>query len=87
MLRTEPSGLHSESPFPEQAFQSRSLDLMDLGETLYPLFCISVHEHAWMSAGYGVWGKEEWLKTFWTVVDWGKVSANFHRLVVQHKEF
>jgi len=27
-----------------------------------------------MSAGYGVWGKEEYLKRFWTVLDWMKVS-------------
>ena len=26
-----------------------------LGRTLYPLFCVSVHEHVWMAAGYGVW--------------------------------
>ena len=27
-----------------------------LGRTLYPLFCVSVHEHVSMAAGYGVWG-------------------------------
>ena len=54
-------------------------ELVDLGEMLCPLFCISVHEHAWMSAGYGVWGKEEWLKKFWTVLDWSKVSKTYAR--------
>ncbi|KAE9404511.1 hypothetical protein BT96DRAFT_989328 [Gymnopus androsaceus JB14] len=49
-------------------------DVLMMGETLYPLFCISVNEHAWMSAGYSVWGKEEWLKKFWSVLDWEKVS-------------
>jgi Fe-Mn family superoxide dismutase len=44
---------------------------------MYPLFCLPVYEHAWMSAGFGVWGKEEWLKEFWTVLDWGKVSKAF----------
>ncbi|KAI0288238.1 hypothetical protein BC826DRAFT_1166307 [Russula brevipes] len=28
-----------------------------LGQTLFPLFCVSVHEHAWMAGGYGVWGR------------------------------
>jgi Fe-Mn family superoxide dismutase len=36
-----------------------------------------VHEHAWLSAGYGIWGKEEYLKRFWTVLDWKKVSDAF----------
>ncbi|KAG5337099.1 hypothetical protein E4T56_gene3009 [Termitomyces sp. T112] len=51
-----------------------------LGETLFPLFCISVNEHAWMAAGYGVWGKEAWLKEFWTVLDWKKVSQAYERI-------
>ena len=29
-------------------------ELDALGQTLYPLFCVSVHEHAWMAAGYGL---------------------------------
>jgi len=49
------------------------------GDDISPLMCISVHEHAWMSAGLGVWGKEEYLRRFWSVVDWRKVS-NVYRL-------
>ena len=45
-----------------------------VGDDLSPLMCLSVHEHAWMSAGLGVWGKEEYLRRFWSVVDWRKVS-------------
>jgi Fe-Mn family superoxide dismutase len=56
-------------------------DLTTLGETLFPLFCISAHERAWISAGYGVWGKEEWLKHFWTVLDWHKVSEAYGKWV------
>lgn len=53
-------------------------DLLDASEqVLFPLFCVSVHEHAWMAAGYGVWGKEEWLRKFWTVLDWEKVSKSY----------
>jgi Fe-Mn family superoxide dismutase len=55
--------------------------LTTLGETLFPLFCISVHECAWITAGYGVWGKEEWLKHFWTVLDWSKVSQAYGKWV------
>ncbi|KAG6833868.1 hypothetical protein H0H87_011802 [Tephrocybe sp. NHM501043] len=54
---------------------------MNLGEVLYPLFCISVHEHAWMSAGYGVWGKEEWLRQFWSVLNWKKVSESYVNII------
>jgi Fe-Mn family superoxide dismutase len=56
-------------------------DLTTLGETLYPLFCIGVHERAWLTAGYGVWGKEEWLKQFWTVLDWRKVSDAYTKWI------
>ena len=52
-------------------------DFDKIGTQLYPLFCLSVHEHAWLTAGYGVWGKEEYLKRFWTVLDWKKVSDAF----------
>lgn len=44
---------------------------------LYPLFCVPVREHAWISAGYGVFGQEQWLKQFWTVLDWEKVSTRY----------
>jgi len=48
--------------------------LRTAGDDLSPLMCLSVHEHAWMSAGLGVWGKEEYLRRFWSVVNWRKVS-------------
>ena len=49
----------------------------DVGKKLFPLLALSVHEHAWMSAGYGIWGKEEYVKRFWSVVDWSFVSAGY----------
>ncbi|KAJ7590709.1 Manganese/iron superoxide dismutase [Mycena floridula] len=64
----------------EQAANKKGPDLV--GVTLYPLFCLSVHEHAWMSAGYGINGKEEWLKQFWSVVDWKKVSENYDKAYI-----
>jgi Fe-Mn family superoxide dismutase len=53
--------------------------LDSLGRTLYPLFCVSVHEHAWMAAGYGVWGKETYLERFWTCLDWAAVRDAYER--------
>ncbi|KAI0698865.1 Manganese/iron superoxide dismutase [Cytidiella melzeri] len=59
--------------------ESRGSDVTAMTDKLYPLFCVSVHEHAWMSAGYGVWGKEEWMKKFWAVVNWEQASVHFTR--------
>lgn len=53
-----------------------SRDLTTLGEYIYPLFCISVHEHCWL-LDHGIWGKEKYLKEFWTVVDWSQVIKRF----------
>ncbi|KAI0334885.1 manganese and iron superoxide dismutase [Cubamyces sp. BRFM 1775] len=58
----------------------KSLDPERIGEVLYPLLCVSVHEHAWVGAGYGVWGKEEYMKRFWTVVDWHKVNSMYTKV-------
>lgn len=52
----------------------KPISLNTLGATLYPLFCVSVHEHAWMAAGYGVWGKETYLERFWSCLDWAAVK-------------
>ena len=71
-----PNSIYVSDPNPRTATMTK-VEMMYLGEVLYPLFCVSVHEHAWMSAGYGVWGKEEWLKKFWTVLDWEKVSRSY----------
>ena len=60
-----------------------TMDFNYVGTHLYPLFCVSVHEHAWLTAGYGIWGKEEYLKRFWTVLDWKKVSDAFNRFAPQ----
>ncbi|KAF7301604.1 Manganese superoxide dismutase [Mycena indigotica] len=54
---------------------------LHIGEVLYPLFCVSVHEHAWLSAGYGVWGKEAWLREFWSVLNWNKVSQAYESIL------
>jgi Fe-Mn family superoxide dismutase len=54
-----------------------AVDALNSGDVLYPLFCISVHEHAWLYAGFGIWGKEAWLREFWTVLNWKQVSSAY----------
>lgn len=49
------------------------------GDKLSPLFCVSVHEHAWLH-DYGVWGKEEYLTRFWNALDWGRVARLYYEL-------
>jgi len=56
------------------------------GEYLNPLLCISIHEHAWIGSGYGVWGKRDYLKAFWSVVDWGKVAGHFNHWIAMHSK-
>ncbi|KAF8974697.1 Manganese/iron superoxide dismutase [Flammula alnicola] len=68
-------GPPGDSPLADQP--ASKPNIMQVGKTLFPLFCIPVYEHAWMSAGYGVWGKEPWLREFWSVLDWGKVSKAY----------
>jgi Fe-Mn family superoxide dismutase len=33
-----------------------------------------------MSAGFGVWGKEAWIKEFWKVLDWKKISKTYDHI-------
>jgi Fe-Mn family superoxide dismutase len=90
-----PRSIHSDSldAQPASFFSSDTYahnlppNILKVGEIICPLFCVSVHEHAWMSAGYGVWGKEEWLKKFWTVLDWGEVSRSFEKFVPDEQRF
>ncbi|KAI0829335.1 Manganese/iron superoxide dismutase [Trametes gibbosa] len=71
----KPSRLHSLEPSQEE------VKTKNLGKVVYPLLCLSVHEHAWVDAGYGVWGKEEYLKRFWTVVNWANASKILDKLI------
>ncbi|EIN10327.1 hypothetical protein PUNSTDRAFT_50985 [Punctularia strigosozonata HHB-11173 SS5] len=62
--------------------ETEKQELDSVGEDLFPLFCVSVNEHAWMAGGYGVWGQEEYLKRFWTVLDWAKVSQAYAKFAI-----
>lgn len=55
----------------------------NVADCLYPLFCLPTYEHAWLSAGFGVWGKEDWLKEFWTVLDWEKISKTYADIAIK----
>ncbi|THH12325.1 hypothetical protein EW145_g86 [Phellinidium pouzarii] len=52
---------------------------LTIGAKVYPLMCLSIHEHAWISGGLGVWGKEEYVRRFFSVVNWSKVSDTFQK--------
>ncbi|KAJ7638475.1 manganese superoxide dismutase [Roridomyces roridus] len=80
----KPVGLYSNYR-PPVTPQNKS-DTINAGETLYPLFCVSVNEHAWVSAGYGVWGKEAWLREFWNVLNWRQVSQAYDNVMALSKK-
>lgn len=78
ILDTTASSIFDPLSPAEAAGPNTSTDRLEsVGSVIYPLFCVPVYEHAWISAGFGVWGKEDWLKEFWTVLDWEKVSKAY----------
>lgn len=87
-IRRTATGLHSGLDQPTGPRSPTMGGMLTAGEILYPLFCVPVYEHAWMSAGYGVWGKEQWLKEFWSVLNWGRVDAAYQAVwkAIQKKE-
>lgn len=66
------------TPTSQASVTDRQLKDDEIGDILTPLLCVSVQEHAWIGGGYGVWGKEEYLKQFWTVVNWERVERALH---------
>ena len=76
-----PRDMYSSSYDADRTLNKTEKDARKTGETLFPLFCVSVHERAWISAGYGVWGKEEYMKRFWSVVDWNKAVKVYENVV------
>lgn len=49
------------------------------GSNVYPLACVSLHEHAWMSAGLGVWGKEAYVSRWLSALNWEKVEQTYNK--------
>ncbi|KAG9000312.1 hypothetical protein FRB90_011836 [Tulasnella sp. 427] len=57
-----------------------------LGRDLIPLLTCSIHEHCWLR-DHGVWGKKEYLKEFWSVVDWRKLGTSYERLYASARKY
>lgn len=74
-----PNSIYSKNENSPQTTKTLT-DTLHAGEVLFPLFCISVQEHAWLTAGYGVWGKEAWLREFWSVLNWRQVSEGYKQI-------
>lgn len=77
-----PNSIHGFSS--PDSYATNQIDMLKMGRKLYPLLCLSVHERAWISAGYGAWGKEEYARRFWSVVDWARVSQAFRKFVPEY---
>ncbi|KAG1739816.1 Manganese/iron superoxide dismutase [Suillus paluster] len=77
-LRSRQDGARSfyDSEPIEQASGPSTRSLRYLGERIYPLFCVSIHEHCWL-LDHGVWGKEKYMKELWSVLNWNKVSERY----------
>ncbi|WFD03683.1 superoxide dismutase [Malassezia obtusa] len=44
-----------------------------IGSNVYPLFCVSLFEHAWLG-DYGFWGKERYLSNFFDCIHWERAE-------------
>ncbi|WFD41530.1 superoxide dismutase [Malassezia psittaci] len=44
-----------------------------IGNHIYPLFCVSMFEHAWLG-DYGFWGKERYLTNFFDCINWERAE-------------
>ncbi|KAG2029625.1 Manganese/iron superoxide dismutase [Suillus americanus] len=60
----------------DRALDPSARSLRNLGEKIYPLFCVSIHEHCWL-LDHGVWGKEKYMKEFWSVLNWETVNERY----------
>lgn len=71
------AGTNGDGPTLGVSVPDGPTSLDTLGQTLYPLFCVSMYEHAWMAGGYGVWGREAYLERFWSCLDWAAVKETY----------
>lgn len=53
-----------------------------IGQNLHPLLALSVHPHCYLE-DYGVWGREEYVRNWWSAVDWRKVEESFAGYVAE----
>jgi Fe-Mn family superoxide dismutase len=86
-----PSSVYGvSSPAVQNANEARAHNVTDkpaplteVGNVIWPLMCVSIHERNWVSAGFGTWGLEKWLGEFWSVLDWGKVVARHAQITAK----
>lgn len=77
--QSQPSGSETyqqmlNSSHQQQQRQSRSSSSAAAAAVeVNPLLCLSVQEHAWL-LDHGIWGKEEYIKHFWSFVNWARVE-------------
>lgn len=60
----------------DSLYKPQSVSQERIGQQIHPLACVSVHPHCYL-ADYGVWGREEYVKNWWSAVDWKKVEDSF----------
>ncbi|GAA5819961.1 hypothetical protein JCM11251_005426 [Rhodosporidiobolus azoricus] len=72
------SNLLDSSFSPTSVFNSAfsSSASLQVGKSLHPLLCLSVHPHCYIE-DYGVWGRDEYVKKWWGAVDWKKVEEAY----------
>lgn len=58
------------------ARSSSSVEAAAVGASLHPLACISVHPHCYLE-DYGLWGRDEYVRRWWSKVDWAKVEQAY----------
>lgn len=72
--------LSSATPSPSSVYSSTISSHNDprsaVGRSLHPLLCVSTHQHCYLE-DYGVWGRDEYVRQWWTKVDWKKVEDSF----------
>lgn len=55
-----------------------------VGATLHPLACISVHPHCYLE-DYGLWGRDEYVRKWWSAVDWSRVEQAYDAFTTRAK--
>ncbi|GAA5875714.1 hypothetical protein JCM5296_005593 [Sporobolomyces johnsonii] len=81
--------LSSAAPSPSSVYASSLSSHNDprasIGRALHPLVCVSTHPHCYLE-DYGLWGREEYVKKWWSAVDWRRVEEAFEAFTTRAKK-